>query len=175
VKAPILYTSGSITSVIVPNFVIPGATANIVVQTPGQTTKTFTTGLTQAAPGLFALNAAGTGQLVAINQDGSLNSSTNGAVAGSIVTLYATGTGLTNPLGVTGAVQTETLTPLLKISATIGGKAATVVYAATPPGFLSGVTLVQATVPAGLTAGEVPVVLNAGSAATTQNVTINVK
>src|SRR6185312_134609 len=175
VKAPILYTSGSITSVIVPNFVIPGSSANIVVATPGQTTKTFKVAMAASSPGLFALNAAGTGQLVAMNQDGSLNSSTNAAVAGSIVTLYATGTGLTNPTGVTGAIQTEALAPFLKTSLTIGGQPATVVYAGTPPGLLSGLTLIQATVPSGLTAGAVPVVLTAGGAATTQTVSISVK
>jgi uncharacterized protein (TIGR03118 family) len=175
VKAPILYTMGSITSVIVPNFVIPSDSANIVVQTPGQTTKAFTVGLAPSSPGLFALNAAGTGPLVAINQDGTLNSSANAAAAGSIVTLYATGTGLTNPTGVTGAIQTEALTPFQKTAVTIGGKPATVVYAGTPAGILSGLTLVQATVPSGLTAGSVPVVLTSGSVSTTQDVTISVK
>jgi uncharacterized protein (TIGR03118 family) len=175
VKAPILYTSGSITSVIVPNFAIPSTTANVVVQTPDQTTKAFTVAMAQSSPGLFALNAAGTGQLVAMNQDGSLNSSTNAAVAGSTVTLYATGTGLTNPAGVTGAIQTEALAPFLKTSLTIGGKDATVTYAGTPSGLVSGLTVVQATVPSGLTAGAVPVVLKSGSAVTTQTVSIAVK
>src|SRR6185312_5427408 len=58
VKAPILYTSGSITSVIVPNFFVPGTSANVVVQTPGQTTKAFQVAMTQTSPGLFALNSA---------------------------------------------------------------------------------------------------------------------
>jgi uncharacterized protein (TIGR03118 family) len=175
IKAPILYTSGSITSVIVPNFLLPSSTANVVVQTPGQTTEGFTVPLVQSSPGLFTLNAAGVGQLVAINQDGSLNSSTNAAAAGSVVTLYATGTGLTNPTGVIGAIQTEALAPFAKTSVTIGGKDAPVVYAGTPAGVVSGLTLIQATVPGGLTAGDAPVVLTSGSASTAQDVTIAVK
>jgi len=175
VKAPIFYTSGSITSVIVPNSPIPSASASVVVQTPGQTTSAFTVPMAQSSPGLFALNAAGTGQLVAMNQDGSLNSSTNAAVAGSIVTLYATGTGSTNPATVTGAIQTEAAAPFLKTTVTLGGKDAPVVYAGTPAGVFSGLTLVQAIVPSGLTAGAVPVVLTSGSASTTQTVTISVK
>jgi uncharacterized protein (TIGR03437 family) len=175
VKAPIFYTSGSITSVIVPNSPIPSASASVVVQTPGQTTSAFTVPMAQSSPGLFALNAAGTGQLVAMNQDGSLNSSTNAAVAGSIVTLYATGTGSTNPATVTGAIQTEAVAPFLKTTVTLGGKDAPVVYAGTPAGVFSGLTLVQAIVPSGLTAGAVPVVLTSGSASTTQTVTISVK
>ena len=175
VKTPILYTSGGITSVMVPIFPNTSTSADIVVATPGQTTKAFTVPMAQSSPGLFALNQAGTGQLVAMNQDGTLNSSTTPAVGGSIVTLFATGTGLTNPAGVTGAVQIDPLFPLLKTSVTIGGQPATVIYAGTPPGFLSGLTLVQATVPSGLAAGPVPVVLTSGSASTTQTVTIAVK
>ena len=175
VKAPILYTTGSITSVIVPIFPTTTTSADIVVQTPGQTTKAFTVPMAQSSPGLFALNQAGTGALVAMNQDGTLNSSTTPAVAGSIVTLFATGTGLTNPAGVTGAVQIDPLLPLVKNTLTLGGQQATVIYAGTPPGFLSGLTLVQAMVPSGLSAGAVPVVLTSGTVATTQTVTIAVK
>ncbi|HVY91426.1 MAG TPA: TIGR03118 family protein [Bryobacteraceae bacterium] len=175
VKAPILYTSGPETSVIVPNFAIPSSYANIVVQTPGQTTQAFSVNMAQAAPGLFASNSGGSGQLVAINQDGTINSATNAAAGGSTVMLYATGTGATSPIGVDGAVQGVAITPIQKVSLTIGGQPATIVSAGTPAGFLSGVTVIRAAVPSGLTAGAVPVVLTVGSAATTQNVTINVR
>jgi uncharacterized protein (TIGR03118 family) len=174
-KAPMLYTSGSLTSVIVPNFLFPLSSANIVVETPGQKTRVFTVPMRQSAPGLFAANSGGTGQLAAINQDGSINSSTNAAVAGSIVTLYATGAGLTSPTGVAGTIQTEGLSPLLKLSVTIGGQPATIVAAGTPAGFLSGLTLIQTIVPNGLPPGAASVVLTAGSVSTTQDVTISVK
>lgn len=175
VKAPILYTSGPETSVVVPNFIFPTTYANIVVQTPGQTTQVFTVNMAQSAPGLFAANSSGAGQLAAFNQDGSVNSSTNAAAAGTIVTLYATGAGVTSPIGVDGAIQAEALTPLLKVSLTIGGQPATVVSAGTPTGVLSGVTVIRATVPSGLTAGAAPVVLTVGPASTTQSVTVSVK
>jgi uncharacterized protein (TIGR03118 family) len=174
-KAPILYTSGPETSVIVPNFALPSSSANIVIQTPGQTSQAFSVGMAQAAPGLFASNSSGAGQLVAMNQDGTINSSTNAATGGSTVTLYATGAGATSPLGVDGAIQTDALSPILKVSLTIGGQPATITSAGTPAGFLSGVTVIRATVPSGLTAGAVPVVLTVGSVITTQSVTIGVK
>lgn len=175
VQAPIFYTSGSITSVIVPIFPSTTTSANVVVQTPGQTTAAFTVPVAATSPGLFSLNQAGTGQLVAMNQDGTLNSTTTPAVAGSIVTVFATGTGLTNPAGVTGAVQIDPLFPLSKTSMTIGGQPATIIYVGTPTGFISGLTLIQAMVPSGLTAGSVPVVLTSGAVPTTQTVTIAVK
>ena len=46
------------------------------------------------SPGLFTVDGSGSGQVAAVNQDGSLNNGANPAKAGSIVTLYATGQGL---------------------------------------------------------------------------------
>jgi uncharacterized protein (TIGR03118 family) len=176
VPAPILYSSGSETSVQVPDSLILSNTANIVVMTPGQTSNTFSVAMAQGAPGLFAANASGAGALAAMNQDGSINTATNAATDGSTVTLYATGEGATTPTSVDGAIDSGTIdSPILKTSVTIGGQAATVISAGTPVGELSGVIQVKVQVPSGLTPGTVPVVLTAGTAATSQNVTISVK
>ncbi len=179
VPAPIIYTSGSETSVQVPNNIIPSPftpTANVVVQTPGQTTQAFSVPLALASPGLFAANSSGAGALAAMNQDGSVNTATNAAAGGSTVTIYATGEGATTPVGVDGAVQgAGGRVPNQKVSLTIGGSPATIVSAGTPAGILSGVMLIRATVPSGLTPGPVPVVLTVGTASTTQTVTIAVK
>jgi uncharacterized protein (TIGR03437 family) len=125
---------------------------------------------------LFAANSSGAGQLAAMNQDGSINSASNAATAGSTVTLYATGEGLTAPPGIDGAIQTQgARTPSLPVTVMIGGQLAPFVSAGTPVGELSGVMVVRAKVPSGLTAGPVPVVLKVGSVSTTQSVTISVK
>ena len=50
-----------------------------------------------SVPGIFVLNAAGQGAI--INQDGTVNSAKNGAAIGSVVSIYATGQGQTNPAG----------------------------------------------------------------------------
>jgi uncharacterized protein (TIGR03118 family) len=176
IPAPILYSSGSETSVQVPDSLILSSTANIVVMTPGQTSNTFSVAMSQAAPGLFAANASGAGALAAMNQDGSINTATNAATAGSAVTLYATGEGATTPTSVDGAIDSGTIdSPTLETSVTIGGQTATVVSAGTPVGELSGVIQVKVQVPSGLTPGPVPVVLTVGTATTSQNVTIGVK
>ena len=179
IPAPIIYTSGSETSVQVPDGLIPSPfteSAFIVVQTPGQTSQSFYVPLAQSAPGLFAANAGGVGQLAAMNQDGSENSATNAATAGSTVTMYATGEGLTVPPGIDGAIQTQgARAPQLPVTVTIGGQPAQLVSAGTPVGELSGVMVVRAVVPSGLTAGPVPVVLKVGSVSTTQSVTISVR
>ena len=176
VAAPIIYTSGSETSVQVPDSLVIESSVNIVVSTPGQASQAFNVPMAQAAPGLFAANSSGTGALAAMNQDGSVNTSTNAATAGSTVTFYATGEGATSPTGVDGAVQSGgARTPYLPVTVSIGGQAAKVVSAGTPVGEISGVMVVKAVVPGGLTAGAAPVVLSVGSVATTQAVTVSVK
>jgi len=52
-----------------------------------------------AVPGIITTNAQGTGQAVAVDQDGSINSASNPAARGSVVVLYATGEGQRNPAG----------------------------------------------------------------------------
>jgi uncharacterized protein (TIGR03437 family) len=111
-----------------------------------------------------------------MNQDGSINSATNAATAGTTVTMYETGEGLTNPAGIDGTIQTTNArVPQQPVTVTIGGQQAQLVSAGTPVGELSGVMVVRAVVPNGLTAGPVPVVLKVGTVSTTQSVTISVK
>jgi len=51
------------------------------------------------APGFFTVNQQGTGQAMALNQDGSTNSAQNPAALGSVVTLFGTGQGpVTSPV-----------------------------------------------------------------------------
>ncbi len=177
IAAPILYTSGSETSVQVPDELIASPfseSAFIVVQTPGQTSQSFYVPLTSSAPGLFAANSSGSGQLAAMNQNGSTNSASNPATAGSTVTMYATGEGLTAPPGIDGAIQTQgARAPIPPVTVTIGGQLAQLVSAGTPVGEISGVMVVRAVVPNGLPAGLASVVLKVGSVSTTQSVAIS--
>lgn len=179
VAAPILYTSGSETSVQVPDSLVPNPffeSANVVVSTPGQTSQAFSVALAQTVPGLFAANSEGSGQLASLNQNGTENTATNAAAAGSTITIFATGEGITVPPSVDGAVQNQAgLVPFLPVKVTIGGQQAQVVSAGTPVGTLSGVMAVTVVVPSGLTAGPNPVVLTVGTVSTTQTVTISTK
>jgi len=49
------------------------------------------------SPGLFTANSSGTGQAAAVNQDNTINSSSNPAPVGSVITLYGTGQGQVSP------------------------------------------------------------------------------
>jgi uncharacterized protein (TIGR03118 family) len=154
--APILYTSSSQTVIIAP-WTLTGTTASIVVTSGTSTAQTFQTALAPTAPGLYSFS----GQVLSYNQDGTLNTLTNAAPAGSVVVMYVTGLGQTQPPGQDGVksgslVLAETAAP---VTVTMGGKAATVTYAGSAPGQVSGVQQVEVIVPAGAGTGSVPVVV----------------
>jgi uncharacterized protein (TIGR03118 family) len=154
--APILYTQADVTNIIIP-FGVTGTTANIVVTSGTTVGQTFTMPLAPTSPGLFPGSA--------FNQDGTLNTAANPAAAGSVVILYATGLGQTDPPGQDGVrtgslVISEVVAP---VTATVGGQAATVAYAGSAPGQISGIQQVELIVPAGAGTGQVPVVITAGT------------
>jgi hypothetical protein len=97
----------------------------------------------------------GQSRVAALNQDGSVNSRTNPAHVGDIVSLFATGAGQTNPDGVDGSIPTDSLpTPLLPITIEIGGLPAKVLYAGAAPYLVSGIIQVNAQIPAPLLIGS---------------------
>jgi uncharacterized protein (TIGR03437 family) len=91
---------------------------------------------------------------VALNADGTVNSGTNPAAAGSVVTVFLEGLGITNPQPVSGRVTTSPATPLdvpiVVIPDCTGGfcyPAPAFVSASSSPGAISGVTQVQLRAP----------------------------
>jgi uncharacterized protein (TIGR03437 family) len=90
-----------------------------------------------------------------LNADGTVNSHTNPAAAGSVVTIFLNGLGLTSPPPVTGMVTTNPSTPLnlpLVVTPFCAGTfcnpAPAFVSAGSLVGSISGVTQVQLRVPA---------------------------
>lgn len=153
-----------------------GAAANVQIVSKDQTTANFQVPVAASAPGLFTSDASGSGQVVAFNQDGSVNSSKNPASAGQVVILFGTGEGATDPGGQDGLVITDILRiPQLAVSLTIGGQTAKVTYAGSGPSLVSGVLQVEAIVPNGAGTGAVPVELTVGSASSQKNATISLK
>jgi len=93
--APVLFASpGQI------NFQLPGATPvgglqeiQVARVSTGQVLASWLFQIDAQSPGLFTVDGTGSGQVVALNQDGSTNNGANPAKAGSTVTLFATGQG----------------------------------------------------------------------------------
>ena len=110
IPAPILYASAAQTTVQVPYGISIGQTILTVTRT-GVTSTPMSIPSIPALPGLFTTSSTGQGQIAALNQDLSLNSSTNPAARGTTIILYGTGEGKTSPASVEGTI-TPTIQPL---------------------------------------------------------------
>jgi uncharacterized protein (TIGR03437 family) len=127
------------------SFEIAGQTSSeVVVSYNGQTAvASAPVVVATAAPGIYAVE----------NSDGTVNSPSNPAKAGGFVTIYGTGGGVTNPLGITGglwpiAASLPTLPPPVLV--TIGGTNAMVLYAGSAPTQESGYFQINVALPSGL-------------------------
>ena len=175
--ASVLYASASQTAVIVPYEVAGSASASVVLKAGTQTTAAFTIPVAASAPGLFTETQNGLGEVVALHQDGTVNSSTNAASVGNVIILFATGEGITTPAGQDGLISTSRFLhePVLPVSMTIGGKTAQVLYAGSAQGSVEGLMEVEVVVPAGAGTGAQPVVLKVGTASSATGATISLQ
>jgi uncharacterized protein (TIGR03437 family) len=90
-----------------------------------------------------------------LNQDGTLNSASNPAPRGSIVSLYGTGLGAMNPQLSDGylAISTPFSVPVIAPTASVGGQTATVYYAGDAPFFATGIFQMNVGIPTTINAG----------------------
>jgi len=92
VPAPILYAQDTQVNFIVPQH-ISGSTTNVCVTRSGVQSCIFAF-TAQESPALFCVSLCDNAPLLAVlNQDGSLNSSSNPAAAGSVLQIFGTGMG----------------------------------------------------------------------------------
>lgn len=146
--APLLYVSPTQINTIIP-FGVSGASTQIQIDYQGQTVASTNVPVEAASPAVFSMNGNGGGQGAILNQNGSVNSSSNPAAPGSVVAIYATGAGLTAPASSDGAITTAPYPkPNLAVSVTIDGLPAQVLYAGAAPGLVAGVLQINAVVPA---------------------------
>ncbi len=151
--AALIYTSTGQVAAQVPDLVSAG-TAQVTVTYEGRPSASFPVQVTKYAPGVFTLDSTGKGQAVAINQDGSINTTSRPAQAGDVISLYATGAG-------DGGVLV-----------TMGGQSA--VLSSTKN--IAGVVQIGAKIPSGIQTGSVvAVVVQVGNASSQAGVTIAVR
>jgi uncharacterized protein (TIGR03437 family) len=138
--APVLYASATQVNAIVPFELSTSGSPVMQVAYQGVLSTGTTLALAAAIPGIFTLDGSGSGQAIAVNQDGTLCDAAHPAAAGSFITVYFTGGGYTIPAGTTGGVAGTTLKRLSQTAlATVGGQPATVSYAGSAPFFVEGV------------------------------------
>jgi uncharacterized protein (TIGR03437 family) len=174
IPAPLISSAGTQCTAMVPYFVANLTTANVQVEYQANRSASFAVPVVASAPGLFTANQQGSGQASILNQDGSINGPSAPASRGSVVTLFLTGDGQTNPPGFDGKVGASILPkPVLPVSVTIGGVDATVQYAGAAPGLVAGVMQINVTVPASISASlSTPVIVKVGGASTSAGVTL---
>jgi uncharacterized protein (TIGR03437 family) len=177
IPAPLLYAAPTQINAIVPFGVSGKTTAQVTVTAQDHTIASVALAVAASAPAIFTLDTSGSGPGAILNQDSSVNSPSNSAAKGSIIAIFATGAGQTNPPGVDGHVtQTVLPAPLLPVSVRIGGLDCKVVYAGAAPELISGVVQVNAVVPAAVTSGpSVPILLAIGTATSQAGVTVAIR
>jgi uncharacterized protein (TIGR03437 family) len=165
VPAPIVYTWDRQVAAVVPYRPGGGALGGqITVTYQGQVSAPLMIGGYSTEPALFTMDATGRGQAAATNQDGSLNGPSSPAPRGSIVSLYATGYGITRPDGADGKPASAPYpTPVESVTVTIGGQTVTPVYAGGAPGQIAGLMQINVQIPGTVTPGNgVPVLITVG-------------
>jgi uncharacterized protein (TIGR03437 family) len=128
--ATLFYTSATQINALAPGSLTPNSPTTLSIVVDGVTVATSPVPVATASPGIFTTGASG--QAAALNQDGSLNSATNPADRGSVVSIYATGQG-----SGTG-----------NVTLTIAGYNAPLFYAGPAPGF-PGLMQINAQIPCG--------------------------
>jgi uncharacterized protein (TIGR03437 family) len=176
VQAPLLYAGLNQINAVVP-FEVSGQTSTLLTITHnGQKTPSISAAIAPAAPAIFTQDANGIGQAAALNQDGSLNTPLNPAEQGSIVAVYLTGAGQTNPLGLTGGITPAPGSMALSTTATIGGLPAEVLYSGPAPGLIAGVSQVNLRIPAGAGSSlAAPISIRFGNAVTQDGVALSLR
>jgi uncharacterized protein (TIGR03437 family) len=161
-------------SAIVPYGLDGRVSTQVQVEYQGVQSPAVTVSIGASAPGIFTLDQNGQGAI--LNQDNTVNSSANGASAGSVISIYATGEGAVVPQGVDGAIIGSTLPmPRLPVTVTIGGQTADVLYAGGAPGLPAGALQVNARIPSGTASGKAQVLISIGDTSSQSGVTVAIQ
>lgn len=155
IAAPLLYVQASQINAVVPyEGIVPREQALVELEYNGQKlSSSVLTAFTGVE--LFTTDFSGDGQAVAVNEDGSLNSSSNPARRGSIVVVYGTGIGTTQPASISGALTplvppAQLPKPIGGVIASLDGRIAEPLYAGAAPGLISGAAQFNLRIPADL-------------------------
>ena len=127
--------------------------------------------------GTAGLELPGTGQAAALNQDGSVNSASNPAAHGSIVTLFVTGVGAMQPQPADGSVpRAPSATPALpiRIQSVAYSPAWQIQYAGDAPGLVEGAVQLNVLIPESLSAGAQSMLVEVGGTGTSPYTSVTI-
>jgi uncharacterized protein (TIGR03437 family) len=166
IAAPLVYTSRNQVTAVVPYSMDGRAQVAVDVEYGGIRSAPLIVPVSPTAPGIFTADGTGRGQAAILNEDGSVNGPGNPAARGSVVAIFATGEGQTQPPGVDGLiVPADGLrSPVAPVAVSIGGQNTEVIYAGSAAGQVCGMLQVNARVPEGIAPGNaVTVAIQIGS------------
>lgn len=161
VDVPLFYTSDGQINAQLPFELAPNTRPQAVARRSGVLAVPETITVAAVAPGIFTTNQQGSGQGAVLDSRGQLVDTVSPASAGDVVQVFCTGLGVTNPR-VTSGQPSPSAEPLARttatVTATVGGRPASVQFAGLAPGFV-GLYQVNVQVPAGVAVGAEPLVL----------------
>jgi uncharacterized protein (TIGR03437 family) len=174
--APLFYISPGQINAQAPAGLQPGNVVSVRVLRDDVASVSRILPVAAAAPGVFVHPESN--RVVALNQDGSLNSPTNAAARGSVVTFYLTGAGAVAPAVATGRVAP--LPPPLShvvesMTATVDGQPAVVEFAGAAPGFVGLIQVNVRIPPTSPTGDAVALRVLVGGSASQPGTTISIR
>jgi uncharacterized protein (TIGR03437 family) len=178
VAAPLLYADFNQINAIVPYALSKSTATQLRVTSQGQVIADLMVPVQISTPAIFTIDASGIGPGAILNQDSTVNSAINAAAKGSVVSIFATGAGQTDPPSVDGEVSSGPNLPKVSfpVIVQIGGVEAQVLYAGAAPELVAGVIQVNCLVPADAPSGEtVPVVLKIGTSSSQPGVSLAIE
>lgn len=173
--APIFFASSGQLNVQVPVALAGDPDAVVLIQHAQALSAPIFVELAAARPGLFT--APLSSAVIALNEDASLNSASNPARRGEIVSLFGTGQGPTDPpLGSGQPAGSAQLSRVIApLTVTIGGQQAAIEFAGLAPGFVGLLQLNVRTPLASSIGPATPVELIIDGTAAQQNATIAIE
>jgi uncharacterized protein (TIGR03437 family) len=180
--APLLYVGSNQINAVAP-FGIGGAATKLTVQNSGATAGPLTAGplllpVAATVPAIFTYDGSGIRGAAIVNQDGTLNTPSSPAPAGSIIAFYATGGGTMSPRMADGSLAPLSINqavPAGAVSVQILGNDAPVLYAGSAPGYVAGLLQINVRIPdATESKCSAPLMVTIGGQASQFNVTVAV-
>jgi len=162
--APLFYANNGQVNAQVPVELADKTAASVVLTMNGKVSPPEPLLLSPVQPGVFTYDDGGVPHAAVLDEKNALVGKANPAVRGTIIQVYATGLGPTDPAVKTGEPGPSNPAAVLvagtQLTATLGGVPAEIQFKGLAPGYV-GLYQVNLKVPSGLPSGDLPLVLTA--------------
>jgi len=162
--APLFYANNGQVNAQVPVELASNTATSVVLTMNGKVSPPEPLLLSPVQPGIFTYDDGGVPHAAALDEKNALVGKANPAVRGTIIQVYATGLGPTDPAVKTGepgpSNPAAVLVASTQLTATMGGVPAEIQFKGLAPGYV-GLYQVNLRVPSGVPSGDLPLVITA--------------